>query len=253
MERTGRKAVQVPPAKPRLVLYDQSGELSVLLARYAEDIDVYTSGELDQAIREVRAPAYAGFVINAASPMDLLPLVERARLAACSVPIIGCSLPPKDERALTAGACSYMLKPVTRVNLESALQAVHAPVRTVLVVDDEPDALQMLCRMLRACDESVQVETAESGHLALQKMHDVRPDVVLLDVILPDIDGWQVLALKNSDEQIRDIPVVLLSARDPRHKPVETPVLVAAMGEGLSIGKLLTCIKALSALLPQAT
>ncbi|SCL21981.1 two-component system, OmpR family, response regulator [Micromonospora pallida] len=83
------------------------------------------------------------------------------------------------------------------------------PVR-VLVVDDEPTLTDLLAMALRY--EGWQVATAGNGMSALSSVRQVRPDVVVLDVMLPDLDGFQVL--RRLREQAPNVPVLFLTARD---------------------------------------
>jgi CheY-like chemotaxis protein len=81
----------------------------------------------------------------------------------------------------------------------------------VLVVDDEPDVL-LLCRVNLEF-EGYEVVEAADGHQALQRIRESAPDVVLLDVMMPDMDGWQVLGAIKDDPALKDIPVVMLTAK----------------------------------------
>jgi two-component system, OmpR family, phosphate regulon response regulator PhoB len=84
-------------------------------------------------------------------------------------------------------------------------------VRTVLVVDDEAD-VQLLCRVNLEF-EGYRVITAADGEEALARVAEELPDVVLLDVMLPKIDGWQVLERLKADERTKAVPVVMLTAK----------------------------------------
>lgn len=81
----------------------------------------------------------------------------------------------------------------------------------VLVVDDEPDVL-LLCRVNLEF-EGYQVTEAADGEEALERVREDRPDVILLDVMMPKMDGWQVLSALKSDDDLKDIPVVMLTAK----------------------------------------
>ncbi len=83
--------------------------------------------------------------------------------------------------------------------------------RRVLVVDDEPDVL-LLCRVNLEF-EGYEVMEASDGVEAMARVRDRRPDVVLLDVMMPRMDGWQVLKELKGDEELKDIPVVMLTAK----------------------------------------
>ena len=249
VERTSRPDLPTLPRKKRVVICDETGDLYPAFTRYSDEVEFVDTGNLAQAIHELRrCPAHA-VILNTTSPNNLLPLVERARVEMPDTLILGCSVPPQVEHALRVGAVDYLIKPVTRADLEEAIKAVDTPVKHVLVVDDDPDVLQLLTRMLHACDDALEVTTALSGEQALDELRSGSPDLMLLDIVMPDMDGWQVLALKSQDEAIRDIPVILISAQDPSEQPMASKILLATKGEGLSLSKLLRCSLELSALL----
>ena len=83
--------------------------------------------------------------------------------------------------------------------------------RRVLVVDDEPDVL-LLCRVNLEF-EGYEVLEAGDGVEAMTRVRERRPDVILLDVMMPRMDGWQVLTELKSDPDLQDIPVVMLTAK----------------------------------------
>jgi len=83
--------------------------------------------------------------------------------------------------------------------------------RRVLVVDDEPDVL-LLCRVNLEF-EGYDVVEAHDGIEALEQIRQTSPDIVLLDVMMPRKDGWQVLAEIKADPDLKDIPVVMLTAK----------------------------------------
>ncbi|MFT4744740.1 MAG: adenylate cyclase [Nitriliruptoraceae bacterium] len=83
--------------------------------------------------------------------------------------------------------------------------------KRVLIVDDEPDVL-LLCRVNLEF-EGYHVTTAADGQEGLATARSLQPDVVLLDVMMPKMDGWQVLEAIKADEVISDIPVVMLTAK----------------------------------------
>jgi len=85
---------------------------------------------------------------------------------------------------------------------------------TVLVVDDDPSVRNMLGRFLSR--EGYQVETAPDGATGLRLARERRPDVITLDVLMPDMDGWAVLSALKGDPGLATIPVVMLSVVDDK-------------------------------------
>ena len=83
--------------------------------------------------------------------------------------------------------------------------------KKILIVDDEDDILHFLELVLR--EKGYEVATASGGHEALTKAQVDRPDLVLLDIMMPQMDGWEVLKLLRVDDETSHIPVAMLSAR----------------------------------------
>jgi len=167
---------------------------------------------------------------------------------------MGCAFPPKIDYALEAGAVDYLIKPVRQADLTEALLSFDQPLKHVFIVDDSPDMLQLLTRMLLIVDRSLEITTTTRGTAALAELRQLTqagtpPDLVLLDILLPDMLGWQVLEEKNQDATICDIPVIVVSGEELVAWPTHSPVLLATMGAGLSVNKLLHCSRALAALL----
>jgi DNA-binding response OmpR family regulator len=81
----------------------------------------------------------------------------------------------------------------------------------VLIVDDDPVILRLLQINFRL--EGYEVDTATRGEEALERARSDRPDVVVLDVMMPGIDGWEVCRRLKETPEARNIPIIFLSAR----------------------------------------
>lgn len=83
--------------------------------------------------------------------------------------------------------------------------------KTVLIADDEADIVETLAFMLEA--QEFTVITANDGEAALMKAKEERPDLILLDVMMPKINGYKVCRLLKFDKQYSNIPILMLTAR----------------------------------------
>jgi CheY-like chemotaxis protein len=79
----------------------------------------------------------------------------------------------------------------------------------VLIVDDYADNREMYAKFLKF--RGLQVIEADDGHSALQKARELHPDVILMDLSLPGVDGWQATRELKSDRRTQDIPVVVVT------------------------------------------
>jgi CheY-like chemotaxis protein len=234
---------------PRIIVCDEVGGLCSELEHHSDEVEFVDTRDLVQAARELHeCPAHA-MLHNAGASDDLWSLIETVKQAAPDMPVLACSVPRSTERATEAGALGYLIKPVTRDDLEEAIQAVGRPVRRILVVDDDLDVLRLFTRVLHVCDDTLEVVTVSSGRQALGELRGSVFDLVFLDVVMPNMDGWQALELVQQDERIRDVPIFFVSAQDPADQPLRSPFLLSTIGKGLSLGKLLRCSLEMSALL----
>ncbi|HEX5031140.1 MAG TPA: response regulator [Candidatus Eisenbacteria bacterium] len=87
----------------------------------------------------------------------------------------------------------------------------ESPKGRVLVVDDEPDLVRVLEFGLKASGYTVEV--ASDGQEGLKKAREIKPDVILLDLMLPKLDGYKVCRLLKFDDRFKHIPIIILSAR----------------------------------------
>ena len=232
--------------RPRVVICDDTGDLSSTLAGYSDQIEFVDCRDVDGAGAVLQSSAARAVVLNAVSLEEASTLVELARRRLRGTLVIGGSVPPRIGRAIAAGALGHLLKPVGRSDLVKAIELVGKPVQRALIVDDDPDALQLFSNMLHACDGTVQIATASSGEGALAQLRRRPPDLMLLDIVMPGVDGWQVLEAMTRDPEVPMVPTFLVSAQDPSAEPPRSGFLLAAMDEGMPVSRFLRCLLAIS-------
>lgn len=82
----------------------------------------------------------------------------------------------------------------------------------ILCVDDEPGVVELVSLIFKS--QNIQVEGATTGREALKMMRQNPPDAVLLDIMMPDMDGWEVYKQIRIDDKLKDIPVIVVTARN---------------------------------------
>jgi CheY-like chemotaxis protein len=89
---------------------------------------------------------------------------------------------------------------------------------TVLLIDDDPTARDLIATYLT--DEGFAVETAGGGAYGLRRASELRPAAIILDIVMPDIDGWTVLAALKGEPRLADIPVVIVTIVDEQRRGI---------------------------------
>lgn len=135
---------------------------------------------------------------------------------------------------------------MARATLLEALDRLGLDGKKLLVADDDEDALRLFYRMLTSAGRGYRVLTAPDGRQAWEMLRNERPDALLADLIMPEMDGFELLAAKNADPALASIPTIVLSARDPLGQPIVSRVFAMTSRTGLSLGQLLAGITLLS-------
>ncbi len=136
------------------------------------------------------------------------------------VPWIVCSLPGLAGRPSLNGLSDYLVKPISRHKLAEALQRLGKDIRRILIVEDEAPMREFLTTALATTRPQCRVLEAESGQQALRLISELPPDVILLDLTLPDVDGIE-LAGRIHALNGGQAPIIAVTARD--HPAEERP------------------------------
>jgi signal transduction histidine kinase/CheY-like chemotaxis protein len=130
------------------------------------------------------------------------------------IPVIMTTILDEHRRAVALGAAGYLTKPIDRDRLHRLVGRFKAPARATKVLLVEDDALQR--ERVRGWLEGQQwsVQEAADGREALARLQADKPDVILLDLMMPEMDGFGVVAALQKEAGWRDIPVVVITSRD---------------------------------------
>ena len=139
-----------------------------------------------------------------------------------NIPVIICSIVSDKKQGFSLGAAGYMTKPITENDLLRALGHLknRDKMKKVLVIDDEADDILLIRRMLES-QPNYSVIATRSGKEGLQLAKKDPPDLVILDLSMPEIDGFGVVEALKNDEATRTVPIVIVSAKDLTHQEDE--------------------------------
>jgi signal transduction histidine kinase/CheY-like chemotaxis protein len=130
------------------------------------------------------------------------------------IPVIMITIVDEQRRGIALGAAGYLTKPIDRERLRHVIGRFRAAARPTRVLVVEDDAAQR--ERMRGWLEDPQwtVREAENGREALKRIQENKPDVILLDLMMPEMDGFAVVAALQKETGWQDIPVVVITARD---------------------------------------
>ncbi|MBN1922676.1 MAG: GAF domain-containing protein [Anaerolineae bacterium] len=130
------------------------------------------------------------------------------------IPVVVCSIMAERNKGLSMGVADYLVKPILEQDLLLALERItHDPSQThVLVVDDNADDRNLLQRILANAGYTVSVAT--NGVEAIAELTLSTPHLVVLDLMMPEVDGFAVLESMKARAETRDIPVVVVTAKE---------------------------------------
>ncbi|MCC6616348.1 MAG: threonine synthase [Anaerolineae bacterium] len=98
--------------------------------------------------------------------------------------------------------------------LLSALDHIESSIRRILIIEDSPDAARLIKRLLEARGQDYDVHLAPDGRAGLQMMLEIKPDLVITDLMMPDVDGFVVIEAMKSDEVLQHVPIVVITAKE---------------------------------------
>jgi len=127
------------------------------------------------------------------------------------IPIIVLSIVDNKALGYRLGAFDYLLKPVDREAILTALTRIPPQRGRLLVVDDDPQVVDLVRQLLEG--EPYAVVAVADGQEALEAISHQRPDIVLLDVLMPRLDGFAVIEHLRQEAQYRQLPIIVLTAK----------------------------------------
>jgi len=139
-----------------------------------------------------------------------------------NIPVIVVSMLDEAEVGFSLGVADYFVKPVEKNTLIVALNTLKDALGIerlkVLVVDDEPDAVELIASMIEPA--GFEILCAYGGEEGIKKSFSEHPDVLILDLMMPDVSGFDVVSRLKANPETRNIPIITCTSRDPTSEDI---------------------------------
>jgi CheY-like chemotaxis protein len=207
---------RVPPGVSTVLMIDDEAAVRDLMQRFLakEGFRVITASGGEEGLRRARELRPDAITLDVMMPgMDGWAVLSalKADPDVADIPVVMLTIVDDKNLGYALGASDYLTKPIDRERLVTVLQQ-HRGDRPVLVVDDDVTLRQLLRRMLEP--EGYAVVEAENGRVALERLREVSPSLILLDLMMPEMDGFEFVTEFRRHEAWRAIPIVVITARD---------------------------------------
>ena len=204
---------------PLVLIVDDEVPARELLASYLEpEYRVAMAQSGDEALKEAQRLRPDAITLDVMMPGSdgfetLVALRKNPETA--DIPVIILSIVDQKQVGFALGAADYLIKPVRKpMLLETIRRHVPTPAdedSSILLVDDDPKALELLQEALRSA--GYEVQSVRSGARALEVLANKVVGAILLDLLMPGMDGFQVIRHVREEPALRDLPILVMTAK----------------------------------------
>lgn len=204
----------------KILVIDDDRQVINLYERYLKDLgyQVFNQSDPLQALETARMVKPFAITLDIMMPLkDGWQVLEELKADPITrdIPVIICSIVAEQDKAFSLGAVDYLSKPILGEDLARSMDRLNADglIHDVLIIDDDPNALELVRKSLVE-NKNYQVRAALGGVEGLVAIQSKTPQAVILDLFMPDLDGFAVLESLRQEPETRDIPVIVFSAND---------------------------------------
>ena len=213
-----RKPPSVKSARKTILVVDDEPEMAAMISRYllqeGYNTLTATSGAdaLELAARELPFAITLDIIMPDMDGWEVLQGLKK-NPETKEIPVIIVSISEDKETGFALGAVGYVTKPVSQKLLISEIQKIGKPgTRSIMIVDDNDLDRQQIRRIIE--EEGLKPIVAENGATCLELIKKQIPDVLVLDLMMPEPDGFAVLEKIRINPVTRDLPVIVVTAKD---------------------------------------
>lgn len=204
------------PTLPVLVIDNDPAAVEIVRSYLRQDgYTVYGIGDGRMALETARRLQPVAIILDILMPYrDGWEVLSDLKAAPDlrDIPVICYTIVDDSRLGLSLGASAYLVKPIEADMLRTTVHQLVGHRGCILVVDDDPDVREMVVHYLG--QKEYEVATASNGREGLEQIAARKPDLVILDLMMPELDGFEVLEQLEQDTMLDHIPVLVLTARE---------------------------------------
>jgi len=235
--QSGQPAMRYRPAEQTVVVAHSDPRIAHLLGRRLANVCVESAESLGSAM---------ALACDLKATLIIADIDEPASEETGPVPIVRCPLPHAGDLRERLGVDDYLEKPVSRDVLLNAVRQQDGSARKILIVDDDSRMVRMLQRMLTSESDNYVIDTAYNGEEALTKLQLRPPDLLLLDLVMPEVDGVTVLARMAGNPALAQVKTIVISARSEEESTVPLGREIGiGKPDGFRVGEVITLLQAI--------
>jgi Signal transduction histidine kinase len=213
--------IKIDPSKKRILVIDDDPDAVYLLQENlnAQDYAILGAHNGVDGLRLARELQPHAILLDIMMPgMDGWQVLHDLKEdpTTSTLPVIMLTIIDKKAMGYSLGASAYLLKPLdpaeAKATLDRIIDKSTSHQKRVLVMDDDPNIVDMLRQVLP--EDDFCLESAPDGVAGLQAVKTFQPDIILLDIIMPRLDGFGVIENLRSDPETRSLPIIVISAKD---------------------------------------
>jgi signal transduction histidine kinase/CheY-like chemotaxis protein len=215
-----------------------------LFQRYLDGYRVVAVAGIDEARRLAGSSSLRALVLAAPDGRRRLAELADSAPELAKVPIVSCPLHTRSSDGRELGVASYLVKPIDREQLGQAFRSLGKEIKLVAIVDDDPEMVRLLSRMVRSLSRGMRSVSTTDGGEALELLERTRPDVVLLDLLMPGTDGYAIIDAMKRSPTLAGTPVIVASAWGAEQRRVTAPEFAISRADGLSVAEVMRWLRA---------
>ena len=199
------------PAEKRILIADPDEAVTAFFSRYLKAHDVSACHNDAEAMSALARSEPDVILLASAQPYPRL--AEAICRDHAAVNVIRMPMPSGRAVIRQRGVHDYLVKPVSLETLRKALAQFGEGLRSIMIIDDNRDIVRLFKQTLRSIEPAYRVRSAYNGADGIAQMRHEPPDLLMLDVLMPGMDGFAVIDAMSDSPALADVPIILISAK----------------------------------------